>query len=47
MCPASSSDDDGGLEPLWQGGDKSGSTCNSVRGVLHLLLIQRLSVSPR
>ena len=47
MCPASSGDDDGGLEPLWQGGDKSGSTCNFVRGVLHLLLIQRLSVSPR
>ena len=40
------SDDDGGLEPLWQGGDKSGSMCNFVRGVLHLLLIQRLSVSP-
>ena len=33
------SDDDGGLEPFWQGGDKSGSTCNFVRGVWHLLLI--------
>ena len=46
MCPVSSDDDDGRLEPLWQGGDKSGSMCNFVRGVLHLLLIQRLSVSP-